>query len=539
MAGQPRKTPVDETKFRNAYMANLNARAKLDAYELQVGKNYVRTGQPSAELTDSRTLTEIYADEEQLKIMVRKGLLQITDGANAQEIVNSLSPDQLRLVAQRLDAIVKDVKPAYKLGIPALNFLQYVNRLELQMVTNQGISDGLQQVSGADLMLSLQDIRDALIDKEDLANTLDELRLLTVGSSDRTRRMLDYSQKQIESLRKTIPSEATIQRLIKEGKDTLLTDLMDELPTRQAIADIMAEIQLVKVNQNPALLEAKLQELTELVELTPEILGILKSIQEDAGRAVPKVELLTPDKTDATTLKKLREYSILLKASYPELVPIIDTQKQIGPSKEELQGWFRSNYGAMLERLSASGRTEFSPSKPEPSGRAEALLFGNGICGRGVAEDEKYIPFGRYVISKRQLEKDIVALKTKTGASLNGMPSTRVSKAFGNAMRSISGGAAPSFDEIQNMTDEERHYLHKIATTARIADRLKIPSPDKSKDEQDINRFNVLRGQVSAGQDSREAIKELKLLIIKLKNKDLLPARQAKDILYELTELGY
>ena len=529
MAGQPRKAPVDETKFRNAYMANLNARAKLDAYELQVGKNYVRTGQPSAELTDSRTLTEIYADEEQLKIMVRKGLLQITDGANAQEIVNALSPDQLRLVAQRLDAIVKDVKPAYKLGIPAVTFIQYVNRLEAQMVTNQGINDGLQQVSGADLMLSLQDIKDALVDKDDLARTLEDLRLLTAGSASSTRRMIDYSQKQIESLRKTLPSEATIERLIKEGKDTLLTDLMDELPTRQEVANIMAEIQLVKVNQNPALLEAKLQELTELVELTPEILSILQGLQQGAGKEAPKVELLTPDITDTMTRKKLVEYTILLNATYPALSPILATQRQAGQAgqstKEELQTWFRANYAEMADRLGI------------PVGRAE--VSGKGICGRGVAEDEKYIPFGRYVISKRQLEKDIVALKTKTGASLNGMPSTRVSKEFAKAMRSISGGSAPSFDEIQNMTDEERHYLHKIATTARIADRLKIPSPDKSKDEQDINRFNVLRGQVSAGQDSREAIKELKLLIIKLKNKDLLPARQAKDILYELTELGY
>jgi hypothetical protein len=89
------------------------------------------------------------------------------------------------------------------------------------------------------------------------------------------------------------------------------------------------------------------------------------------------------------------------------------------------------------------------------------------------------------------------------------------------------------------MSETERNYLHHLTSRANLIDRLNIPAPDKKKDEQDINQFEIMKGQIMAGNDSSKLHKDFKLLIIKLIGKKLLPKRQATDLLLELATLGY
>ena len=48
------------------------------------------------------------------------------------------------------------------------------------------------------------------------------------------------------------------------------------------------------------------------------------------------------------------------------------------------------------------------------------------------------------------------------------------------------------------------------------------------------NRFEILRGQLVAGNDNRELIKEFKKLILDMSDKQLLPRRQVSEILIDI-----
>ena len=157
----------------------------------------------------------------------------------------------------------------------------------------------------------------------------------------------------------------------------------------------------------------------------------------------------------------------------------------------------------------------------------------------GVPADQRYIPLGRYVIHKRQLDKDIVSIKTKTGKQIMGFNAHLVSRNLGGAIRKIVGGGSPTFDEIASLSDDEKQYLHKVASKAEIIDRLSIPAPNKHLDEKDINQFEIMKGEILAGNDNKDLIKKFKLLILKLVRKELIPKREANDMLFELTSLGY
>jgi hypothetical protein len=105
--------------------------------------------------------------------------------------------------------------------------------------------------------------------------------------------------------------------------------------------------------------------------------------------------------------------------------------------------------------------------------------------------------------------------------------------------RSIVGGGVPTYDDINSLNEEERHYLHKVAKSARIDDKLNIPAPKMEEEEKDVRRFEILKGQIMSGQDNREMVKEFKILLLKLSKKGLVPKGQVKDILVDLASMGF
>jgi hypothetical protein len=159
--------------------------------------------------------------------------------------------------------------------------------------------------------------------------------------------------------------------------------------------------------------------------------------------------------------------------------------------------------------------------------------------GVSVPKVARYIPFGRFVINKRRLGEGIISIRTPCGASLNDIKSERVSPNILSVVRTILGGGSPTFEDIEKMNDDERNYIHRLASRASLTDRLSIPAPDKKKDEQDINQFEIMKGQIMAGNDSHKLHKDFKLLVMKLMEKKLLPKRQATDILFKMATLGY
>ena len=57
--------------------------------------------------------------------------------------------------------------------------------------------------------------------------------------------------------------------------------------------------------------------------------------------------------------------------------------------------------------------------------------------------------------------------------------------------------------------------------------------------EKEIHQFEVLKGEIMSGNDSKALIKKFKILILKLANKGSLGKKEANDVLYTLLSLGY
>lgn len=64
-----------------------------------------------------------------------------------------------------------------------------------------------------------------------------------------------------------------------------------------------------------------------------------------------------------------------------------------------------------------------------------------------------------------------------------------------------------------------------------------VPTP--KDDREDLNQFEIMKGEILSGNDSTELITKFKVMIMKLTHNGRLPKGQAKDLLFSLVELGY
>lgn len=157
----------------------------------------------------------------------------------------------------------------------------------------------------------------------------------------------------------------------------------------------------------------------------------------------------------------------------------------------------------------------------------------------GFEKTPRYIPFGRYFINKNRLNDSVVSIRRPSGGSIVEFPSVKISSNLSNVLKKIVGRGVPVFEDLEALTDEEKAYLHKLAKESQIIDRLSIPAPKKDDIDKDLNRFEILKGQITSGNDNKELIKEFKMLIMKLTNIKIIPKTQARDILFDLTSMGF
>jgi len=173
---------------------------------------------------------------------------------------------------------------------------------------------------------------------------------------------------------------------------------------------------------------------------------------------------------------------------------------------------------------------------PQPKARVEPK---NIDFTKGITAEPAYVPFGTHLLNKHKLKDNIVMMRTKKGGAIVNIPTQRVSDKLSRILHTITGGGIPQFESVMDLIDDDKALLHRITKTSKVSDRISVPNPNKSKMEEEDNRFNILRGEVSMGNDNPQVIKDFKVLLLKFMREGRVPMGQGKAIMEELLLLGY
>jgi len=158
----------------------------------------------------------------------------------------------------------------------------------------------------------------------------------------------------------------------------------------------------------------------------------------------------------------------------------------------------------------------------------------------GIKKEPSYIPIGKYVVNKHKLRDNMLLMRTVKGGQIAELPQMSISPKLGKMLNNIiSGRGFPSHDELSGLEDSDKDIMYKVFRMSKAEGIESIPRPNKNKDEAEFNRFTILKGQILAGNNSKEMIKEFKTLLVKLIHGGKILRKEGHDLLIDLAALGY
>ena len=150
----------------------------------------------------------------------------------------------------------------------------------------------------------------------------------------------------------------------------------------------------------------------------------------------------------------------------------------------------------------------------------------------------EYIPFGKYLLSLKNLQKNKFMLRTKSKnpvLSFKTLTLTRKTKAI---VQKLLQDVEVTFEEIDSLNEDEKNDIDTIISKTDIDTRLRVPNTKKTRLERDLHKFNVLRGSIIAGGDNIEMLKDFRRLLLHLTNENYISKKECNDVLMELLRLN-
>lgn len=583
MSGQPTRTPMDIAKFRNAYLANLNLEIANVDKNFKANQVYQRTGAPS-QLTDTRTTDEKLADLYKLRTEIRGRLSEIMSGNDANNVVEGLDDNEARFVAQQIDTIIKDIKPKYRLGMPAAAFYTYIMKYMEKFNETQGVEYALQQKTGNQILANQEDILAVLPEKNDINSLKRVVELTGEMQGSVVLRQLDAMRQIIEDLPRIYNSVTDIQNAVM--KDEILeaiSQLVEDLPAKSQLEQLKRELEVAIENGDRSQTNRVLFKLNEMTELSDEVELEVRELNKDLASqridTIPEPEspvLREPTVGMTDNVVKNVSYDYIQPEQLPQLRLTLgnDMTPSLGGYLMAMQKINPMIFSTIFDDTPlATVRNKFKKAdiinrltiadisvrrlwdSYQSRGSGPEILTGRGfglnprkrIIGKGVSIDRTkgiesepdYVPFGKFIVNRKKLLDGILMIKRPNGSFVPDFRTKRLSQNLTNVFRKVAGGSLPSFGDLEKLDDDEREYLRHVARRSNLSSKLEVPSPRKDKNETLINQFEIMRGQLIAGNDSKDLIRKFKTVIIEMLDEELLPKGQAKDILIELARHDY
>jgi hypothetical protein len=536
--------PSDPAKYRQQYINNLRLQASNDQLNLNANQIYSKTGQTPSPLPDVRSTTEKEADVERLKIEVRSRLAEVMDGDNANNAVMTLSPKQLVFVANQIDSITKDLKSRYALGVPSQIFVQYIRRLMTKESQTNGVDLGLQQSTGEDILLSNQQIANTLIDKDDLQELEEAIQNVNGGAQLR---------KYINEITEVLPNEETENKVygLNRGNQAQsqidLNNALQNIPTKYQFNKLLRKFKTAKAMGDDNAVRDYVRQFRDMLNIDEEELQLAKSVKSrisnviddeaffDARENPPEKPEISRGKTHHHTIRQ--EVADEMRRNGIVNIRGFSADDILNKTKVKDKAYVNAeSVRSIHDELGLGGQKE---GRMKGKGIKKGRVIPKVALNEGIQRTVNYVPFGRYIIQRHRLADNTLMMRHKRGGAIIAFPTHKISTALSRIFKKLIKNEMPSYEEVGNLSKDEQAFLHKVIKHAQLEDQMRIPSPNKSEEEQQNDRFEILKGEISAGNDNPELIKEFKQLLFKFIQEGKIPRRQGHEILMDLTSLGF
>jgi hypothetical protein len=188
----------------------------------------------------------------------------------------------------------------------------------------------------------------------------------------------------------------------------------------------------------------------------------------------------------------------------------------------------------------------------------KGIKYGKGIEIEPKQKKEPYIIYGKFVIHLPQLKQNILNVKYASIAAIREFPRSQITDNFRDVIIDILNEGKINTRDLNILSEAERDLLTRITIKAGLSnllpsdkkiigngislsitdtDKNDLPKTDKAKSNKsdDVNamieRFNLIRGEIVAGNNNKDILKELKQLLLKLMSLKKIDQTEGYEIL--------
>ena len=165
--------------------------------------------------------------------------------------------------------------------------------------------------------------------------------------------------------------------------------------------------------------------------------------------------------------------------------------------------------------------------------RNKKILNNDLIVGTGYKLPQShYITLGgKYTINYDKLLNNKLIVRTKKNNQVYNFKSQSITNNIKKILLKLSNNERISYNDIDKLTDNEKDQLYNISRKLHITELFDLPSSKKDEEEKLYDEFNLLKGSLLAGNNNPKIIKELKINLLKMKNKRLIPQQEYNNII--------
>jgi hypothetical protein len=155
----------------------------------------------------------------------------------------------------------------------------------------------------------------------------------------------------------------------------------------------------------------------------------------------------------------------------------------------------------------------------------------------GYQKPVQYTQFGRYLIHHQKLKDGVLQMRTPKGGAIKPLPTEYLTPRVKEMMMTMVANGSPSLEQFSRLTSDEKAKLHHIVKHSQY-EKVTIPSEMMDKEDKDLHRFTILRGEIIAGNNNPKLVRDFKSMLVKFVDDGRIPRRQANEILIELAKEG-
>ena len=150
-----------------------------------------------------------------------------------------------------------------------------------------------------------------------------------------------------------------------------------------------------------------------------------------------------------------------------------------------------------------------------------------------------YAKFGQFMLHLPSLERGYINLKYDSYATIKNFPKRAVSSPVRKLIRHILRDEQFPAAAYADLTAKDKVQFDEIVSFARLPedkahDFLKYNSSKALERDRDLQRFELLKGEIGAGNNNPVHICELKLLVLKMAKDGAISAADRNEVLYSL-----